>query len=68
MEMFLEERPCGATGGSITSAYQRLLPESAYQRKAEQLMADENCFKIYVVRLIFISGLFLKLSTGTWMT
>lgn len=39
---------CGA-GGLCASAHQRAAAETAYQRKAEKAMSDENCFKIYIV-------------------
>lgn len=39
---------CGA-GGPCSTAYLRVAAEAAYQRKAEKVMAEENCFKIYVV-------------------
>lgn len=35
--------------GLCATAYVRLSAELSYQRKAEKAMADENCFKIYIV-------------------
>lgn len=48
-EMFLRERGSRATGGYVGTAHQRLGSENSYQKKAEQLMSDENCFKIVLV-------------------
>ena len=45
MEMYLSESSL-ATGGSLATQSSRLLAESAYQRRSEQLLADENCFKV----------------------
>ena len=49
MEMFLEEKKKGGTGGPISSAHQRNAAEQTYQRKAEHAMAEENCFKVVLV-------------------
>ncbi|XP_031783367.1 paired amphipathic helix protein Sin3a isoform X2 [Nasonia vitripennis] len=40
---------CGA-GGLCSTAYLRVASETAYQRKAEKAMAEENCFKIYIYK------------------
>uniref|UniRef100_UPI0035901EA7 paired amphipathic helix protein Sin3a isoform X2 n=1 Tax=Myxine glutinosa TaxID=7769 RepID=UPI0035901EA7 len=45
MEMYLSESSL-ATGGSLATQNSRSLAESAYQRRSEQLLADENCFKV----------------------
>ncbi|CAH2273379.1 paired amphipathic helix Sin3a isoform X1 [Pelobates cultripes] len=45
-ELYLSETNCNATGGPFTTQASRSLGESNYQRKAEQLMSDENCFKL----------------------
>lgn len=45
-DLYLSENGAGATGGSLSTQTGRSAAESAYQRKAEQLMADENCFKV----------------------
>jgi hypothetical protein len=45
-DLYLAENNNGATGGQLNSQTSRSLLESAYQRKAEQLMSDENCFKV----------------------
>lgn len=45
-DLYLAENNNGATGGQLNSQPSRSLLESTYQRKAEQLMSDENCFKV----------------------
>ena len=57
MEMFLQEKKKGGTGGPIASAHQRNAAEQTYQRKAEQLMSDENCFKVVLVSGVQVTGL-----------
>uniref|UniRef100_A0A8D0HH38 SIN3 transcription regulator family member A n=1 Tax=Sphenodon punctatus TaxID=8508 RepID=A0A8D0HH38_SPHPU len=49
-ELYLSENSNGATGGLLSSQSSRSLLEAAYQRKAEQLMADENCFKLMFIQ------------------
>ncbi|XP_014680684.1 PREDICTED: paired amphipathic helix protein Sin3a-like isoform X2 [Priapulus caudatus] len=49
-EMFQEERKNAATGGYLSTQHQRLPAEAAYQKRAEQALADENCFKIYLYK------------------
>ncbi|XP_070809376.1 paired amphipathic helix protein Sin3a [Pituophis catenifer annectens] len=49
-ELYLSESHNGATGGLLTSQSARSLVETAYQRKAEQLMQDENCFKMMFIQ------------------
>lgn len=49
-ELYLSENSNGATGGMLSSQSSRALVETAYQRKAEQLMQDENCFKLMFVQ------------------
>uniref|UniRef100_A0A671Q6S6 Paired amphipathic helix protein Sin3a-like n=1 Tax=Sinocyclocheilus anshuiensis TaxID=1608454 RepID=A0A671Q6S6_9TELE len=45
-DLYLSEFANKATGGSLSTQASRGSAESAYQRKAEQLMSDENCFKL----------------------
>ncbi|KAM8974419.1 paired amphipathic helix protein Sin3a isoform 2-T2 [Pelodytes ibericus] len=45
-ELYLSESNCNATGGLLSTQSSRSLGEANYQRKAEQLMSDENCFKL----------------------
>lgn len=45
-EIYLSENNHGATGGLLSSQSARSLVETAYQRKLEQLMQDENYYKV----------------------
>lgn len=45
-ELYLSECANRATGGPQATQSTRTGAEAAYQRKAEQLMSDENCFKV----------------------
>lgn len=53
MELFQREqrqpKESSGAGGLCATAYLRLGAELSYQRRAEKAMADENCFKIYIV-------------------
>uniref|UniRef100_A0A8D0CJW6 Paired amphipathic helix protein Sin3a n=1 Tax=Scleropages formosus TaxID=113540 RepID=A0A8D0CJW6_SCLFO len=49
-DLYLSESSNGATGGTLSTQASRAGPEAAYQRKAEQLMSDENCFKLTFVK------------------
>uniref|UniRef100_A0A8C4Y379 SIN3 transcription regulator family member A n=1 Tax=Gopherus evgoodei TaxID=1825980 RepID=A0A8C4Y379_9SAUR len=49
-DLYLSENSNGATGGLLSSQSSRALGEAAYQRKAEQLMSDENCFKLMFIQ------------------
>uniref|UniRef100_A0A8C6NPE9 SIN3 transcription regulator family member Aa n=1 Tax=Nothobranchius furzeri TaxID=105023 RepID=A0A8C6NPE9_NOTFU len=49
-DLYLSESTNGATGGSVSTQPSRNSAEAIYQRKAEQLMSDENCFKVTVTR------------------
>ncbi|XP_041355634.1 paired amphipathic helix protein Sin3a-like isoform X2 [Gigantopelta aegis] len=48
IELFSEEKASHATGGRLATQHQRQSAEANYQRRAEQLLAEENCFKIIV--------------------
>ncbi|XP_066583983.1 paired amphipathic helix protein Sin3a-like isoform X2 [Prorops nasuta] len=54
MELFQREqrqtKEGSGAGGLCATAYMRLGAELSYQRKAEKVMADENCFKIYIYK------------------
>lgn len=54
-ELFNKELKAGATGGICGTAYQRRLAELVYQKKAEKLLSEENCMKIYLVSSVFLS-------------
>lgn len=45
-DLYLSESTNGATGGTLSTQSSRSSTEAAYQRKAEQLMSDENCFRV----------------------
>uniref|UniRef100_A0A665WEW4 Paired amphipathic helix protein Sin3a n=2 Tax=Echeneis naucrates TaxID=173247 RepID=A0A665WEW4_ECHNA len=49
-DMYLSESANKATGGSLSTQTSRATAEGVYQRKAEQLMSDENCFKLMFVK------------------
>uniref|UniRef100_A0A669DFW4 SIN3 transcription regulator family member Aa n=1 Tax=Oreochromis niloticus TaxID=8128 RepID=A0A669DFW4_ORENI len=49
-DLYLAESASGATGGSLSTQSSRSSAETIYQRKAEQLMSDENCFKVMFLR------------------
>lgn len=49
-EMFMEESKSGATGGHCATAHTRVGPETLYQKKAEQHLQDENCFKLILYK------------------
>lgn len=51
-DLYLAENNNGATGGHLNTQTSRSLLESAYQRKAEQLMSEENCFKVRVTHVV----------------
>ena len=48
-DLFQAESKNNATGGYCGSAADRQIPELLYQKKAEKLLADENCMKVFVV-------------------
>ncbi|XP_023268148.1 paired amphipathic helix protein Sin3a-like isoform X2 [Seriola lalandi dorsalis] len=49
-DMYLSESANKATGGTLSTQTSRATAEGVYQRKAEQLMSDENCFKLMFVK------------------
>uniref|UniRef100_A0A672PUI2 Paired amphipathic helix protein Sin3a n=1 Tax=Sinocyclocheilus grahami TaxID=75366 RepID=A0A672PUI2_SINGR len=49
-ELYLSESSHSATGGSLLTQSSRAPAEVSYQRKAEQLMSDENCFKLMFMK------------------
>jgi paired amphipathic helix protein Sin3a len=48
-DMYLDEKKKGATGGACSKAAQNAHTEMAYQKRAEQALSDENCYKLYIV-------------------
>ncbi|XP_030042664.1 paired amphipathic helix protein Sin3a [Microcaecilia unicolor] len=49
-DLYLSESSTGATGGLLATQISRTLTEATYQRKAEQIMSDENCFKLMFIQ------------------
>lgn len=49
-EMFIEESKNSATGGPCSTHHLRTNLEAAYQKRAEQLLSDDNCFKIIICK------------------
>ncbi|XP_059085243.1 paired amphipathic helix protein Sin3b-like [Tigriopus californicus] len=47
-DMFLSESKANATGGLCRDAHQRQLSELFYQKKAEKLLVEENCVKVFI--------------------
>lgn len=47
MDTYLSECSNKATGGTTSTQSARATAEGGYHRKAEQLMSDENCFKVW---------------------
>ena len=49
MNVFQQERRKGATFGCVT--LQPMIPpaEASYQRRVEQVLTEENCFKVKMV-------------------
>ena len=52
-DLFQSEKKNNATGGYCGTAVDRQLAELVYQKRSEKLLADENCFKIFIVSFIF---------------
>jgi paired amphipathic helix protein Sin3a len=48
-DLYLSEKKSGGTGGPVATAESRYFNELLYQKKAEKLLTDENCFKIVLV-------------------
>lgn len=49
VELFHQEQRKNSAGGYCKSAHKRVAMELAYQRRAEAILQDENCFKVYIV-------------------
>ena len=47
-DLYLGEKKNGATGGFCSSASDRQLAELVYQKRSEKMLADENCFKVFI--------------------
>lgn len=51
VEIFHQEQKKNAAGGLCRTATKRVAAELAYQRRAESILQDENCFKVYIVSI-----------------
>ena len=49
-DLHVSERRAEGTGGAVSTSGSRFFNELMYQKKAEKILADENCFKIVVYR------------------
>lgn len=49
-ELYLEQQKTGTTGGPCSTAIQRTSAENSYQKKAEQILSEENCFKVILYK------------------
>ena len=58
-ELFKAEKANEATGGPSATVTARSAAELAYQKKSENLLTDENCFKF-----LFVSILCLNIGFG----
>uniref|UniRef100_A0A3P8VX01 Paired amphipathic helix protein Sin3a n=1 Tax=Cynoglossus semilaevis TaxID=244447 RepID=A0A3P8VX01_CYNSE len=50
IDMYLSESANKATGGALSTQTSRSTAEGVYQRKMEQLMSEENCFKLMFMK------------------
>ena len=51
-ELYQQEQGNLATGGSSATQHTRAASEAAYQKRAESLLADENCYKVVIVSVV----------------
>jgi paired amphipathic helix protein Sin3a len=51
-ELFTQETRNAATGGACATAADRHIAEIVYQKRAEKMLADENCMKIFIVSAV----------------
>lgn len=49
-EIFYREQKKNGTGGTCSSAQRRVKQEAAYQKAVEDMIQDENCYKIYIYK------------------
>lgn len=47
---FIAQKSNDATGGPVDTMAQRMTQELAYQKKVEQILSDENCFRIMLFK------------------
>ena len=51
-ELYQQEQGNLATGGSSATQHMRAASEAAYQKRAESLLVDENCYKVVIVSVV----------------
>ena len=53
---YLDEQKVNATGGKVVNmqSTNTQILELSYQKKVEQLLQDQNCFKLIMVSLLFL--------------
>jgi paired amphipathic helix protein Sin3a len=49
LDIYNDETKKGATGGPCSKAAYNAHAENAYQKRVEQALSDENCYKVYIV-------------------
>lgn len=54
-ELYQQEQGNLATGGSSATQHTRAASEAAYQKRAESLLVDENCYKVVIVSMVVFS-------------
>ena len=47
-------------------ATERQLAELLYQKRAEKLLSDENCFKVFIVSLIFFFNIIFVFDVSSY--
>lgn len=57
VELFHQEQRKNSAGGYCKTAHKRVTAELAYQRRAESILQDENCFKVYIVSCLYCFSL-----------
>lgn len=51
VELYASEQRRNSTGGYCRDAHKSYEREMSYQRKAESILNEENCFKVFIVCL-----------------
>lgn len=62
-DLYLSESANSATGGTMSTQSSRSSAEAIYQRKVEQIMSDENCFKVSTQKLAACCCRFMEMSS-----
>lgn len=66
--LFVQEQKKNATGGPCRTTSKRTAAEMAYQRRAEQSLHEENCFKVQIVSVCCLSLLLLHAKNHSFST